>query len=40
MSDDSSQNDEQKGDRWVDAVAAVVLIAIAVTTFAYWAYNQ
>lgn len=39
MSHDSSQNDYQ-GDRWVDAIAAVVLIAIAVTTFAYWASNQ
>lgn len=39
MTDDSSQT-HQKGDGWVDAIAAVVLITIAVSTFAYWAANQ
>lgn len=39
MTDDSPQS-QQKGDRWVDAMAAVALVAIAVTAFAYWAANQ
>lgn len=39
MSDDSSQNN-QKSDGWVDGIAAVVLIAIVVATFAYWVSNQ
>lgn len=39
MSDDNSRNN-QKGDQWVDGIAAVVLIAIVVATFAYWAASQ
>lgn len=38
MTDDTPH--DQNGDRWVDAIAAVVLIAIVVTTFAYWVSNQ
>lgn len=39
MSDHSSQT-ERKGDRWVDAIAAVVLVAIFVTAFIYWVSSQ
>ncbi len=30
----------RKSDRWVDALAAVVLVSIFVTTFVYWISSQ
>lgn len=38
MSDGSEVN--RREDRWVDAVAALVLVAIFVTTFVYWISSQ
>ena len=38
MSESTESN--RKSDRWVDAVAAVVLVAIFVTTFVYWVSSQ
>lgn len=35
-----STDSSRKSDRWVDAVAAVVLVAIFVTTFVYWVSSQ
>lgn len=30
----------RKGDRWVDALSAVVLVSIFVTTLIYWVSSQ
>ena len=38
MNDTTSTS--RKGDRWVDAIAAVVLVAIFVTTFVFWVSSQ
>lgn len=39
MSENESQL-ERKGDRWVDVVAAVALLAIALGTAMYWISSQ
>lgn len=39
MSNENSQHDD-RGDQWVDGIAAAVLIAIVVATFVYWAASQ
>lgn len=39
MSDESTST-ERKGDRWVDAIAAVVLLTIFISTAAYWVASQ
>ncbi len=37
---DSTPEISRKGDRLIDAVAAVVLVAIFITTVAYWVSSQ
>lgn len=39
MSDDQHQ-EQQNADRWVDAAAAMILIALAIITFTYWAATK
>lgn len=39
MSDQELQG-ERKGDRWVDAIAVVVLLTIFISTAAYWIHSQ
>jgi len=39
MSDQNIQT-ERKGDRWVDAIAVIVLLSIFIATAAYWIHSQ
>jgi len=39
MSENGSQIN-RKGDRWVDAIAAIVLITIFIVTALYWISSQ